>query len=75
MNVGIIILIVLGQLLGKSLIKKLWSYFLCLQVALVTYENNRSNYPPNIAMSLDTISGILSLGLFPKDLLIEKVFG
>jgi hypothetical protein len=75
MNVGIIILIILGQLLGKSLIKKLWSYFLCLQVALVTYENNRSNYPSNLAMSLDTISGILSLGLFPKDLLIEKVFG
>jgi hypothetical protein len=33
--------LVVAQLLGKSLIKKLWSFFLGLQVALVTYENNK----------------------------------
>jgi hypothetical protein len=74
-NIGLVILICIGQLLGKSLIKKFWSFFLCLQVALITYQNNKSYYPPNIAMTFDAIAGILALDAFPKDLIVEQLFG
>jgi hypothetical protein len=44
-------------------------------VALVVFQNNRSSYPPNIAMILDTITDIITLDVFPKDLIMEKIFG
>jgi hypothetical protein len=44
-------------------------------VALITYQNNKSYYPPNIAMTFDSIAGILALDAFPKDLVLEKLFG
>jgi hypothetical protein len=44
-------------------------------VALITYQNNKSYYPPNVAMTFDAIAGILALDAFPKDLVLEKLFG
>jgi hypothetical protein len=66
LNIGIVVLISIGQLLGKSLIEKFWSFLLCIQVALVTYQNNKLYYPPNIAMTFDAIAGILALDAIPK---------
>ncbi len=41
----------------------------------MVFQNNRSSYPPNIAMILDTITDIITLDVFPKDLIMEKIFG
>jgi hypothetical protein len=41
----------------------------------VTYANNKSYYPANVAMTFISIADMLELNALPKELILKNIFG
>jgi len=63
---GILILLIIAQILGKSLIKRVWSLFCSLQIILLT-ESLKSAQPPNLTVFRTEIQNVLELNAIPKE--------
>jgi len=63
---GILILLIIAQILGKSLIKRVWSLFCSLQIILLT-ESLKSAQPPNLTVFRTEIQNILELNAIPRE--------
>jgi hypothetical protein len=68
---SVVIGILIAQIVGKSLIKQVWSCFLALQLVLAIMNENREMYPANVLMIMDGLSGTLELNALPKDEIIN----
>jgi len=63
---GILILLIIAQILGKSLIKRVWSLFCSLQIILLT-ESLKSAQPPNLTVFRTEIQNVLELNAIPRE--------
>ena len=63
---GILILLIIAQILGKGLIKRVWSLFCSLQIILLT-ESLKSAQPPNLTVFRTEIQNTLELNAIPRE--------
>jgi len=70
-----LIFVVMGQLAGKSLIKKVWSAFLNLQILMTVYYHNPDRYSANVDSAMKQLQSVLELDALPKDKIKDFLMG
>lgn len=66
MSLTILILTIAAQICGKSVIKKIWSFFLNLQILILCYYVNQNKYPANVKLIFDSMGDMLEMKAIPK---------
>ena len=72
--VTVMVVTVIAQFLGKSVIKRLWSSFLVVQLLTAVYFHNKEHYPANASQIYDSIKNVLEMSALPKDQILDYIF-
>jgi hypothetical protein len=66
-GIAIVVLTIAAQAAGKSVIRKIWSFFLNLQILIMVFVTNYNRYPANVTMIFNTLQDMLEIKAIPKD--------
>ena len=68
-GIALIVGLIIGQLLGKEVIKRIWPLFSCMQIVVLMNEYNTISMPAIAKQTIQNLAGILTLdAINPKQL-------
>ena len=70
---AVIIGVIIGQLFGKEVIKRIWSLFSCMQMAILMNQYATISMPAIAKETIKGIEGIIQLSAFDIKKLAEKL--
>jgi hypothetical protein len=69
----VLILVIIAQVLGKSVINKIWAYFCTIQIYLMFKSYHSQKWPANIDLMFTQTDSLINLSSLPKEDIKEFV--
>jgi hypothetical protein len=66
--------IIIGQFAGKSVVQRIWNFFMALQIAVLVQEYENIIMPAISKQTISTIQGIITMEALDPEFLLEKIW-